>query len=83
MWGALLTLEKGERFLLGVAREMPISVVFLQETHTKSDTEVQWRNEWGTNIVLSQLEKKYASARGLGLTDLWKRFVWKQFEYVD
>ena len=27
--------------------------IFLQETHSKSDTETQWRNEWGGKITLS------------------------------
>ena len=28
-------------------------IVFLQETHSKKETEVQWRNEWGVDVVFS------------------------------
>ena len=34
-------------------RKRNVDIVFFQETHSKSDTEVQWRNEWGTTILLS------------------------------
>ena len=27
--------------------------MFLQETHWKKDTEIFWKNEWGTEIVMS------------------------------
>ena len=27
--------------------------MFLQETHSKKDTEIYWKNEWGAEIVMS------------------------------
>jgi len=49
--GLILTFENGEQFLLGVA-EKNVDIVFLQETHSKKETEVQWRNEWGAGLTL-------------------------------
>ena len=34
-------------------RKKNADIVFLQETHSKKETEVQWRNEWGVDVVLS------------------------------
>ena len=34
-------------------RKQKTDFIFLQETHSKSDTETQWKNEWGGEIFLS------------------------------
>ena len=34
-------------------RKKNADIVFLQEKHSKKETEVQWRNEWGVDVVLS------------------------------
>ena len=34
-------------------RKKRADVIFLQETHSKKEIELQWRNEWGTEVLLS------------------------------
>ena len=34
-------------------RKKRADVIFLQETHSKKEIERQWRNEWGTEMILS------------------------------
>ena len=34
-------------------RKKRADVIFLQETHSKKEIELQWRNEWGTEMILS------------------------------
>ncbi|CAH3187433.1 unnamed protein product, partial [Porites lobata] len=34
-------------------RKQKADFVFLQETHSKKETEVQWKNEWGGEILFS------------------------------
>ena len=34
-------------------RKKRADVIFLRETHSKKEIELQWRNEWGTEVLLS------------------------------
>ena len=43
---------------------------FLQETHSKRDTEVQWGNEWGTNVVLA-----HGNSNSRGVAILMKKGI--------
>ena len=53
------------------SRKLPLGapektdVVFLQETHSKKETEVQWKNEWGGEILFS-----YGSPNSYGTAKL-------------
>ena len=41
------------RMIFTWCRKQKTDFFFLQETHSKSDTETQWKNEWGGEIILS------------------------------
>ena len=41
------------RMIFRWCRKQKTDFTFLQETHSKSDTETQWKNEWGGEIILS------------------------------
>ena len=41
------------RMIFTWCRKQKTDSIFLQETHSKSDTETQWKNEWGGEIILS------------------------------
>jgi len=41
--------EKGEQCLLGAENEK--LTIFLQETHITINTDAQWKNEWGAEII--------------------------------
>ena len=43
---------------------------FLQETHSKGDSEAQWKNEWGADIVMS-----HGSPHSCGVAILFKKGV--------
>ena len=34
-------------------RNKGADVIFLQDTHSKKEIELPWRNEWGTEMILS------------------------------
>ena len=34
-------------------RKQKADIIFLQETHSKKETEVQWKNEWGAEMLFS------------------------------
>ena len=46
-----------------------VDIIFLQETHSKKETEFQWRNEWGTEIM------SHRSSNSHGVAILFKRGV--------
>ena len=43
---------------------------FLQETHSKGDSEAQWKNEWGADIVMS-----HGRPHSCGVAILFKKGV--------
>ena len=45
-------------------------IVFLQETHSKKETEVQWKNEWGADIILS-----HGNSNSRGVATLLKKGI--------
>ena len=51
-------------------RKQKTDFFFLQETHSKSDTETQWKNEWGGEIILS-----HGSPNSCGVAILLKKGV--------
>ena len=51
-------------------RKQKTDFIFLQETHSKSDTETQWKNEWGGEIFLS-----HGSPNSCGMAILLKKRV--------
>ena len=44
--------------------------MFLQETHSKKDTEIYWKNEWGTEIVMS-----HGGSNSCGVAILFRKGV--------
>ena len=44
---------KRRRTVFTWCRKKKADVIFLQETHSKKEIELQWRNEWGTEMILS------------------------------
>ena len=48
-----LTNFRKRRTLFTWCRKKNADIVFLQETHSKKETEVQWNNEWGADVILS------------------------------
>ena len=65
-----LTNFRKRRTVFTWCRKRNADIVFLQETHSKSVTEVQWRNEWGTNIVLS-----HGNSNSRGVAILFKKGI--------
>jgi len=55
-------------------------IVFLQETHSKEETEVQWRNEWGVDVILS-----HGNFKSRGVAILLKKGIdcTIHFEIID
>ena len=51
-------------------RKKGADIIFLQETHSKKETELQWKNEWGSEIMLS-----HGSCNSRGVAILLKRSV--------
>ena len=51
-----LTNFRKRRTVFTWCRKKNADIVFLQETHSIKETEVQWRNEWhgGVDVILSQ-----------------------------
>ena len=48
-----ITNFRKRRAIFTWCRKRKADVMFLQETHSKKDTEMYWKNEWGTEIVMS------------------------------
>ena len=48
-----ITNFRKRRVIFTWCRKRKADVMFLQETHSKKDTEMYWKNEWGTKIVMS------------------------------
>ena len=67
--GALATLRKGKRYLLGF-RKQKADFILLQETHSKIDSEKCWRNEWGGKIIMA-----HKSSNSHGVANLVKKDV--------
>ena len=51
-------------------RKKNADIIFLQETHSKKETELQWKSEWGSEVMLS-----HGSCNSRGVTILLKRGV--------
>ena len=51
-------------------RKRKADIIFLQETHSKLETERQWKNEWGAEIIMS-----HGSANSRGVAILIKKGV--------
>ena len=58
------------RMIFRWCRKQKTDFIFLQETHSKSDTETQWKNEWGGEIILS-----HGSPNSCGVAILLKKGV--------
>ena len=58
------------RMIFTWCRKQKTDFFFLQETHSKSDTETQWKNEWGGEIILS-----HGSPNSCGVAILLKKGV--------
>ena len=58
------------RMIFTWCRKQRTDFFFLQETHSKSDTETQWKNEWGGEIILS-----HGSPNSCGVAILLKKGV--------
>ena len=41
------------RMIYTWCRKQKADFIFLQETHSKKDSERQWKNEWGGEIIMS------------------------------
>ena len=48
-----ITNFRKRRIIFTWCRKRKADVMFLQETHSKKDTEMYWKNEWGTETVMS------------------------------
>ena len=46
-------------------RRMIYTCIFLQETHSKKDTETQWKNEWGGRDYYVTQKFKFMWSRNL------------------
>ena len=58
------------RMIFTWCRKQKTDFFFLQETHSKSDTETQWKNEWGGEIILL-----HGSPNSCGVAILLKKGV--------
>ena len=58
------------RIIYTWCRKRKADIIFLQETHSKLETERQWKNEWGTEIIMS-----HGSANSCGVAILIKKGV--------
>ena len=44
---------KKRRTIYTWCRRRKVDIIFLQETHSKKETEIQWKNEWGGKMLFS------------------------------
>ena len=51
-------------------RKRKTDFTFLQGTHSKKDTEIYWKNEWGTDIVMSHCGSNSCGVGGSNSCDL-------------
>ena len=58
------------RMIFTWCRKKCADIIFLQETHSKKETELQWKSEWGSEIMLS-----HGSCNSRGVAILLKRGV--------
>ena len=58
------------RMIFTWCRKKSADIIFLQETHSKKETELQWKSEWGSEIMLS-----HGSSNSRGVAILLKRGV--------
>ena len=49
-------------------RKHEVDLIFLQETHSKKDSERQWKNEWGGEMIISD-----GSSNSCGVAILFKK----------
>ena len=65
-----LTNFRKRRTVFTWCRKKNADIVFLQETRSKKETEVQWRNKWGAGLILS-----YGNSNSLGVAILFKKGI--------
>ena len=58
------------RAIYSWGRKQKADFIFLQETHSKQETERQWKNEWGGEIIMS-----HGSSNSRGVAILFKKGV--------
>ena len=58
------------RAIYNWCRKQNADFIFLQETHSKGDSETQWKNEWGADIMMS-----HGSPHSCGVAILFKKGV--------
>ena len=51
-------------------RKQKADFIFLQETHSKVDSERQWKNEWGADMIMS-----HGTSNSCGVAILFKKGV--------
>ena len=61
---------KKQRMIYTWCKKKNTDVIFLQETHSTKEVENQWRNEWGTEIIIS-----HRSSNSRGVAGLMKKGV--------
>ena len=61
---------KKRRMIYTWCRKRNSDIIFLQETHSTKEVEIQWRNEWGAKIYMS-----HGSSNSRGVAVLMKKGV--------
>ena len=61
---------KKRKMMFTWCRKKKTDIIFLQETHSKKDAEMYWKNEWGSEIILS-----HGSSNSCGVAILVKKGV--------
>ena len=61
---------KKRKMIFTWCRKKKADIIFLQETHSKKDAEMYWKNEWGSEIILS-----HGSSNSCGVAILVKKGV--------
>ena len=56
------------RTVLTWCRKQKADLIFLKETHSKKDSERQWKNEWGGDMIMS-----HGSSNSCGVAILFKK----------
>ena len=51
-------------------RKQKADFIFLQETHSKKDSETCWKNEWGSEVIMA-----HGSSNSCGVAILFKKGV--------
>ena len=61
---------KKRKMILTWCRKQKSDFIFLQETHSKKDSETCWKNEWGSEIIMG-----HGSSNSCGVAILVKKGV--------